>query len=102
MLAQIKKLQPSSAVTGGRKKSGGGGGAGGVRKSALKKSKGGTRAMKSDAAKRKGAAAGALSVLGGALVRTKAAGALAWGSRNLFFFAAAVAAMHLQGDYLAV
>ena len=76
-----------------------------MRKSALKKSKGGTRAVKSDAGKRKGAggAAGALAgAIGTAVVRTKAVGAFAWGSRNLFFFAAAVAAMHLHGDYLAV
>eukprot|EP00752_Nemacystus_decipiens_P007592 g6784.t1 len=100
--AMIKKLQPSSAGTSSRKKSAGGGA--GARKSALKKSKGGTRAIKSDAGKRKGGgAAGALTAaIGTAVGTTKAVGAFAWGSRNLFFFAAAVAAMHLHGDYLAV
>lgn len=69
----------------------------------MKKSKGGTRAVKSDAAKRKGGAAGALTAaIGIAFVRTKAVGAFAWGSRNVVFFAAAVAAMHVHGDYLAV
>lgn len=95
-------MQPSSAAASGRKKSGGGGGGAGVRKSALKKGKGGTRAVKSDAAKRRGAAGALSSAVGNAYGKVKTAGALAWGARNLVFFAAAVAAMHLHGDYLAV
>ncbi len=97
---QIKKLQLSPAGTSSRKKSVGGAGG---RKSALKKSKGGTRAVKSDGGKRRGGAASALSAaIGNVYGKTKTAGALAWGARNLFFFAAAVAAMHRHGDYLAV
>lgn len=96
---QIKKLQPSPAGTSSRKK-GRGGGAGG-QKSATKKSRG-ARGAKADAAKRKGTARVMLESVGNALGAVKTAGTIAWGARNLVFFAAAVAAMHLHGDYLAV
>lgn len=101
---QIKKLQPAPAGAGtsSRKKSPGGAGG---RKSALKKGKGagGTRAVKSDARKRKGAVVSAVSAaIGSACGKAKNAGEFAWGSRNLVFFVSAVALMHLHGDYLAV
>eukprot|EP00904_Undaria_pinnatifida_P004849 jgi/Undpi1/1494/HiC_scaffold_11.g04884.m1 len=102
--AMIKKLQPAPAGAGtsSRKKSPGGAGG---RKSALKKGKGagGTRAVKSDARKRKGAVVSAVSAaIGSACGKAKNAGEFAWGSRNLVFFVSAVALMHLHGDYLAV
>lgn len=34
--------------------------------------------------------------------KAKSAGEYAWGARNLVFFVSAVAAMHFQGDFLAV
>lgn len=97
---QVEQLQPAAAASNDRRQAGAAGGA--TRKSAMKK--GGKR--KQDTSRSATARGGAIATLsagfGKVYSKAKPVVALAWGTRNLFFFVSAVAAMHYHGEYLSV